>query len=94
MGFSLREIKSNMRGATAGLLRATWPVSKQHGHTLPCSITNEERYVKKGFSSKSKVPFILFINAATLYQGIPHTAIYGTIFFLEMVLSHTFANSK
>ena len=81
MGFSLREIKPNVQGATAGLPWATQPVSKQHGHSLLCSVTDGERYVKKGFSSKSKVPFILFIAAATPYQDIPHTAIYGTMVF-------------
>lgn len=80
MGFSPKEIKSNVQGATAGLPWATWPVSKQHGRALLCSITDGGNYVKKGFSSKSKIPFMLFIIAAT-YQDIPHTAIYGTMFF-------------
>lgn len=90
----LGEIKSNVQATTAGLPWATWPASKQHGHTLLCSITDGERYVKNGFSSKIKVPFILFVTAATPYQDIPHTAIYGTMSSVETVLSHTSANSK
>lgn len=94
MGFSPGEINSNVQGATAGLPWATRPVSKYYGLALLCGVTDGERYVKKGFSCKSKVPFILFVAAATPYQDIPHTPIYGTMFFVEMVLSHTFANSK
>lgn len=81
VGFSLREIKPNVQEATAGHSWVTQPVSKQHGHSPLCSVTNGERYIKKGFSSKTEVPVILLITAATPYQDIPHTAVYGTMGF-------------
>lgn len=38
VGFSLREIKSNVQGGPAGLPWANEPVSKQQGQPLLCSI--------------------------------------------------------